>query len=78
MQAIHDRRFTPQMRNRLKATVMELGLVRLLQDAGRTQEARTTLRSLEYGLQGIAEKSHKPNRKPRKVNRMKGVVKVAS
>ena len=51
MLAIHDR-FTSQMRNRLKTTAMGLGLVRLLQDAKRFEEARTTLYALEKGLQG--------------------------
>ena len=60
MLAIHDQ-FTPQMRNRLKTTGMGLGLVRLLQDAGRTEEARTTLSSLENGFQGVPEKSDNPN-----------------
>ena len=52
MLAIHDQ-FTHQMRNRLKTTSMGLGLVRLLQDAGLTEEARTTLYSLENGFQGV-------------------------
>jgi hypothetical protein len=77
MLAIHDQ-FTHQMRNRLKATVMGLGLARLLQDAGRTEEARTTLHSLENGFQGVAEKSNKPNRKPFKANRLNGVTRTAS
>ncbi len=59
MLAIHDQ-FTPQMRNRLKTVGMGLGLVRLLQDAGRTEEASTTLSSLEHGFQGVAEESGKP------------------
>jgi hypothetical protein len=41
------------MRSRLRTTAMGLGLVRLLQDAGRTKEARTTLYSLENDFQGI-------------------------
>ena len=53
MLAIHDQ-FTRQMRNRLKTTSMGLGLVRLLQDARRFDEARTTLSSLENGFQGVA------------------------
>jgi hypothetical protein len=53
--------FTPQMRNRLKITGMGLGLVRLLQDAGRTEEARTTLYSLENGFQVVPEESDKPS-----------------
>lgn len=42
---------------------MGLGLVRLLQDARRFEEARTTLYSLENGFPGVAKKSVKPNRK---------------
>ena len=63
MLAIHDQ-FTHQMRNRLKTTGMGLGLVRLLQDAGRFEEARTTLSSLENGFQGVAEESDKPSQEP--------------
>jgi hypothetical protein len=75
MLAIHDQ-FTHQMRDRLKMTVMGLGLVRLLQDAGRTGEARATLYSLENGFQGTREKSAKPDRRPRKANRLKGVART--
>lgn len=75
MLTIHDQ-FNHQMRNRLKATVMELGLVRLLQDAGRAEDARTTLYSLENGFQGVAEKSEKPVQKSCKVNRLKGVTRT--
>ena len=53
MLAIHDR-FTRQMRNRLKTTAIGLGLVRLLQDAKRFEEARATLYSLEISFQGVA------------------------
>ena len=67
MLAIHDQ-FTHQMRNRLKTTGMGLGLVRLLQDAGLTEEARTTLYSLENGFYGVGieiqdepASSHSPN-----------------
>jgi hypothetical protein len=52
MRKIHDQ-FTHQMRNRLKTTGMGLGLVRLLQDAGLTEEARMTLSSLESGFRGV-------------------------
>jgi hypothetical protein len=54
MLAIHDQ-FTQEMRDCLKTTCMGLGLVRLLLDAGLTEEARTTLYSLENGFQGVAE-----------------------
>jgi hypothetical protein len=37
------------------ATSMGLGLVRLLLDAGRTEEARTTLASLQHGFQRVSE-----------------------
>jgi hypothetical protein len=69
MIAIHDQ-FTRQMRSRLKTTGMGLGLVRLLQDARRFEEARTTLSSLENG---VAEGSDKPRQKPCKASRLKGV-----
>jgi hypothetical protein len=72
MLAIHDP-FTHQMRNRLKTTGMGLGLVLLLQDAGLTEEARTTLSSLENGFQGVTEESDKPSQKPCKANGLKGV-----
>ena len=70
MLAIHDQ-FTHQMRNRLKTTGMGLGLVRLLLDAGLTDEARATLSSLEHGFQRTATASDKPSQKP--ANRLKGV-----
>jgi hypothetical protein len=57
MLAIYDCRFTHQMPSRLKTTAMALGLVRLLQDVGLTDEARTTLNSLEDGFHCGAEKS---------------------
>jgi hypothetical protein len=59
MLTVHDQ-FTHQMRNSLKTTAMGLGLVRLLQDAGQIEEARTTLYSLENGFQDVAEESDKP------------------
>jgi hypothetical protein len=77
MLAIHDQ-FTHEMRNRIKITCMGLGLVRLLQDAGRTEEARTTLASLENGHRGVAEESNKPSQNPRKTNRLNGLIKAAS
>ena len=60
MLAIHDQ-FTRQMSDRLKTTGMGLALVQLLQDAGRMEEARTVLSSLENGFQGVAAASAKPN-----------------
>ncbi len=72
MLAIHDQ-FTHQMRNRLKTTGMGLGLVRLLLDAGLTEEARATLSSLEHGFQSTATASGKPSQKPFHANRLKGV-----
>jgi hypothetical protein len=50
MLAIQDH-FSHQLRDHLKTTAMGFGLVRLLQDAGMTEEARTTLYSLENGFQ---------------------------
>jgi hypothetical protein len=52
---------------------MGLGLVRLLQGAGRTVEARRTLRSLENGFQWLAVEWYAPRQKPRKPRRLKGV-----
>jgi len=63
MLAVHDQ-FSYQLRTSLQTTAMGLGLVRLLQDARRFEEARTTLASLENGFQGAAEKPDKPSRKP--------------
>ena len=73
MLAIHDQhdQFTHQMRNRLRTTGMGLGLVRLLLDAGLTEEARATLSSLQHGFQGIPTASDKPSQKPSKANRLK-------
>ncbi len=69
MLAIHDPLSCP-MPNRSKMTGIGLGLVRLLQDAGRIEEARATLSLLENGFQGVAKET-KPSQKPRKTNRMK-------
>jgi hypothetical protein len=66
MLATHDH-FTPKIRNRLKTTCMGLGLVRLLQDAGHTEEARTTLASLENGFQGVAGRKFPTTKNPRKI-----------
>lgn len=68
MLAIHDQ-FTPQMRNRLKTTSLGLGLVRLLQDARRFEEAKTILYSLENSFQGV--EAEKPRQKTCKTNRLK-------
>ena len=57
MLAIHDQ-FTSQMCDSLKTTCLGLGLVRLLQDAKRFDEARTTL----YSLEDVG--SGKPKRQP--------------
>jgi len=56
MLAIHDH-VTRQMCDRLETTCIGLGLVRLLQDARRFEEAKATLYSLEEGVQGVAEES---------------------
>ena len=61
MRAIHDP-FTREMRNRLEITVMGLGLMRLLQDAGRIEEARAILCLLETGSPGAAEKTDRAAR----------------
>src|SRR5277367_2751284 len=77
MLAIHDE-FTHQMRNRLKTTCVGLGLVRLLQDAKRFEEAKSTLYSLENGFQDVPEESHEPSQKSCKVNGLKAVTRTAS
>jgi hypothetical protein len=54
--------FTQHERTRLKIAAMGLGLVRLLQKAGRTGEARTTLYSIENGgMQALAAESVRSN-----------------
>lgn len=73
MLALHDQ-ITRQVRTRLKTTGMGLGLVRLLQDARRFEEARTTLYSLEDGFQGVAVESDKRGQQPRKTSRRKFLV----
>jgi hypothetical protein len=65
--------FTKQMRTRLETTAIGLGLVRLLQNAGRTEEARAILASLENGFQCAAPESDKASQKPCQPNRCKGV-----
>jgi hypothetical protein len=49
MLSVHGKnnRVTSQLRDRLKTTSMGLGLVRLQMDAGLTEEASTTLASLQ-------------------------------
>jgi len=69
MLAIHDQ-FTHQMCDRVKTTGIGLGLVRLLQDTRRFEDARTTLYSLENSFQGI--ESDKTSQKLCKVSRLKG------
>jgi hypothetical protein len=71
MLAIHDQ-LSCQMRDRLETTAIGLGLVRLLQDAKRFDEAKTILYSLENEFQ---EGSERPSQKPSKV---KGVIKLAT
>lgn len=51
--------FTNQMRSHLKTTAIRLGLVRLLMNAGRAEEASTTLASLP-SLQCVEEESDMP------------------
>ena len=72
MRGFHDE-VTRQTSKRLKTTGMGLGLVRLLLDAGLTEEARTTLSSLEHGFQGVSTASDKASEKPFQANRLKGV-----
>jgi len=78
MLAIYDERYAHQMPSRLKTTAMTLGLVRLLQDARRTEEARMTLDSLESGFQVVAKTSDMPSREACKSNRLKGASRCRS
>lgn len=55
------------------ATSMGLGLVRLLLDAGRTEEARTTLASLQNGFQTVEDQADKPSQTACQPHRLKGV-----
>ena len=71
MLAIHDK-FSYQLRSRLQTTSMALGLVRLLQDARRFEEARTTLSSFGNDFPGFAEVFDRPSQKPCKANGLKG------
>jgi hypothetical protein len=57
---------------------MGLGLVRLLQDARRFDEARLTLTLLEYGCESDAEQSDNPNQQRKKANRVKGDIRAAA
>ena len=75
MLVIHDQ-LTKQMCDRLTTTCIGLGLVRLLQDAKRFEEARTTLFSLKNGFQGVAAESVEPSQKPSKTNKLKGVTRT--
>ena len=58
----HDQ-INKRVRNRLKTTSLGLRLVQLLLDAGRTEEARTTLRSLQHGYQKPEASSREPLRR---------------
>jgi hypothetical protein len=53
-------RFSRQIRSRLKTIAKGLGLIRLLQEAGRIGEARAILSLLENGVPGGAVQSRKP------------------
>ena len=63
---------TRQIRNRLKTTARGLGLVRLLQDAKRYEEARTVLALLEHGA------AEMPSQKSCTVNQLAGDTKSSS
>ncbi len=75
-------RFTPQMRNRLKTTVMGLGLVRLLQDARRTEEAQATLGWLqEAGVvseSGLGTATHSESSQQDRRSGSRGIVPVSA
>jgi hypothetical protein len=63
MLAIHDPWTRPRC-DGLQTTGLGLGLVRLLQEAGRTDEARAILALLEDGFQGAAEERDEPGQNP--------------
>lgn len=69
MFASHDQ-FTSQLRNRLQTAVMGLGLVRLLLDTRRTEEARAVLASLQNGFPSVQDAT-RPIRKRRRAQRVK-------
>jgi hypothetical protein len=58
MLSVHGKnnRLIGQLRDRLKTTGMGLGLVRLQMDVGRTEDARTTLASLQLFIQRQAHR----------------------
>ena len=68
MITIHDQ-FTQQMCDRLTTTCLGLGLVRLLKDAKRFEEARTTLCLLEIGFREGSDKPNPTPSNPRRITR---------
>src|ERR1051325_8002725 len=60
-------RFSHRLRSRHKTTGMGLGLVRLLRDSGRADEAKSTLSLLEQGSQGAGEKTDADRQPPAKL-----------
>jgi hypothetical protein len=71
MIAIHDQ-FSRKLRNGLKTTCMGLGLVRLLQDARRFEEAKTTLCLLEDGFRSSALTACNRNAPPVRASARRG------
>jgi hypothetical protein len=69
-------RSSEEMRNRLKTASMGLGLVRLLQDARRFDEAKLTLSLLEYGCDG--EQSDNASQLGKKPYRVQSVSRAAA
>jgi hypothetical protein len=69
MIAVHNQ-FTHQTCDRLKTTCIGLGLVRLLQDARRFDEAKATLYSLENGFHEPPDMpTQKPSNRPNRITR---------
>lgn len=68
MLQFHDH-VTSQMCDRIETTSIGLGLVRLLQDAKRFDEARTLLHALENGFQS-AKAKQAPGKRTQKVPRL--------
>jgi hypothetical protein len=72
MLSSHDQ-LSSQMLDRLKTTSIGLGLVRLLQDARRFEEARTTLYALETGFRVVELEPNVASQLPCKATRLRSM-----
>ena len=68
----HDQ-LSSHMLDRLKTTSIGLGLVRLLQDARRFEEARSTLYALETGFQVVERAAIMASQIPCKATRLRSM-----